>query len=187
LLIIQKPKNVQTPIVLINYDGDIPIDGLYGLYNQHLQAYLRGLFSPSEDIINKVEVMGAPIPNDALKSHQLPILVLHFGVGTGGVIFGGIHVAAWNFDFPTTVERDIWRAASIASAVLMPVMYSALFYNEFVAGFKSRLFLKFWNIVFGSLYLLVRLVLLVEVFRTLFYLPPSAYMATWVSSLPHIH
>jgi hypothetical protein len=63
----------------------------------------------------------------------------------------------------------------------------ALFYNEFVTSFKSRLFLKSWNIVFGSLYLLVRVVLLVEVFRTMLYLPPSAYVTTWVSSLPHVH
>jgi hypothetical protein len=142
LLIIQKPKNVQTPIILINYDTEFPIDGLYGLHNRHIQGYLRGLFSPNEDIVNKVEIMGAPIPNDALKSFQLPIRVLHFGVAIGGVIFGSIHIAAWDFDFPTTADRDIWRAASIESTVLMPVMYSALFYNEFVARFKSRLFLK---------------------------------------------
>jgi hypothetical protein len=148
-----KAQNVQTPIVLINYDTEIPIEGLYGLYNRHLRGYLRGLFYPGEDIVNKVAVMGSPIPNDAMKSSQFPIWVLHFGVAIGGVIFGSIHAAAWDFDFPTTVDRDIWRVASIAST------YSALFCNEFVTSLKSRLFLKSWDIIFGSLYLLVRVML----------------------------
>jgi hypothetical protein len=151
-----------------------------------LQGYLRGLFAPKEDIVRKVEVMGAPIPNDALQGFQLPILVLHFGVAAGAIIFGGIHLAVWNFDFPTMIERDVWRAASIASTVLMPIMYSVLFINEFVRGFRSKSFVKWWNIVFGSMYLLVRLFLLVEIFRTLIYLPPGTYLTTWVSNIPNV-
>jgi hypothetical protein len=39
-------------------------------------------------------------------------------------------------------------------------------------------------ICFG--YVLARLFMIVETFRALFFLPPSAYIATWASNVPHI-
>ena len=41
-------------------------------------------------------------------------------------------------------------------------------------------------VVLCSLYLLARLYLLVEVFRTLCFLPPDAYISTWAANIPHI-
>jgi hypothetical protein len=35
-------------------------------------------------------------------------------------------------------------------------------------------------------YILARLFLIVELFRCLFFLPPSAFVSTWVSSVPHV-
>jgi hypothetical protein len=37
------------------------------------------------------------------------------------------------------------------------------------------------------LYIIARLALLVEIFRTLFFLPPDAYVSTWASDIPHIY
>jgi hypothetical protein len=42
----------------------------------------------------------------------------------------------------------------------------------------------FFLVVF--IYILARLFLIVELFRCLFFLPPSAFVATWVSSVPHV-
>ena len=36
-----------------------------------------------------------------------------WGLGITGVIFGGIHLAAWDFIFPTQIESILWRVAAI--------------------------------------------------------------------------
>ena len=35
-----------------------------------------------------------------------------------GVIFGGLHCIGWNFEFPTDLERTIWRSTSLAIAAI---------------------------------------------------------------------
>jgi hypothetical protein len=183
LLILPKPKGVQIPVTWMEFEPTIPIRRLRSLHQRQLQGYLRGLFAPREGIVNSVDVMGAPIPNDALQpSHA--VIYLHFGVAIGGIIFGAIHIGAWNFHFPTPIEQTLWRAASVLSTALLPVMYSVLLVNEFFARIP-QLPIKIWDILFGGLYLAARLFLLVEIFRTLFYLPPEAYVTTWATSVPH--
>ena len=34
------------------------------------------------------------------------------GVGGSGALFGGVHVAAWNFAFPTSIECLLWRISA---------------------------------------------------------------------------
>jgi hypothetical protein len=65
----------------------------------------------------------APLPHDACNppAHYMPdrlweavhgnteILTLPFGTIIGGAVFGGVHCVAWNFQFPTTMERLLWR------------------------------------------------------------------------------
>jgi hypothetical protein len=43
-----------------------------------------------------------------------------------------------------------------------------------------------WGFVFGMFYILARLYLLVETFRTLVFLPPDAFISTWVSNIPNV-
>jgi hypothetical protein len=43
-----------------------------------------------------------------------------------------------------------------------------------------------WGLVFGIIYIIARLFLLVETFRTLGFLPPDAFVATWVSDIPSV-
>jgi hypothetical protein len=45
-----------------------------------------------------------------------------------------------------------------------------------------RLTVRFNSIV----YVLARLFLIVEMFRTLCFLPPNAYMSTWATNIPHL-
>ncbi|KAL7900576.1 hypothetical protein HDV64DRAFT_290471 [Trichoderma sp. TUCIM 5745] len=65
------------------------------------------------------------------------------------ILFGSIHIGAWNFTFPSTFELYLWRCAIL-------LLYTAS-----------------------------RLIILVEVFRTLCFLPPDAFVSTWASNLPH--
>ncbi|MCJ1379284.1 hypothetical protein MMC17_002385 [Xylographa soralifera] len=184
-LLLHKPKGVQTSITLIEYQHPIPVSQLPAeLRHRALQGFIRGLFNPNEDIVEYAETMGKPIANDAFEPSS-EIVYMHVGIAIGGIVFGGIHVAAWDFTFPTEVERDLWRVASVMSMTLLPILYSVLLYNEFVRYIEYRLFIKIWNLVFGILYLAARLFLIMETFRSLFYLPPDAYISTWAQNLPH--
>jgi hypothetical protein len=189
LLLLPKPKSVDVPVTLMRFEGRIPLDQdqFKTLRERVLQGYIRALFVLGEDILNEVDVMGSHIPNDALDSGLMQLIILHVGVSIGGVIFGAIHIAAWNLSFPTLIEQKLWRTASIMATTLPPVMYFALLLEQFfLHGYFPVKMIKIWNIVFGSLYVVARAFLLVEIFRTLFYLPEDAYVTTWASNFPHM-
>jgi hypothetical protein len=41
----------------------------------------------------------------------------------GAVVFSGIHIGAWNFNFPSNIEMKLWRGASIyATAVRLKAL-----------------------------------------------------------------
>jgi hypothetical protein len=185
-LLLPKPKSVDVPLTLKEFEGHIPLERkeFDQLRFRMLQGYIQGLFIPGEAIIDYVEIMGSHIPDDALPQGTV-LLFLHLGVSIGGVIFGAIHITAWNLSFPTPIEQTLWRVASIISTVLLPVMYFFLILDEFFTRIPPLL-IKIWDIVFGGLYIVARAFLLVEIFRTLFYLPEDAYLTTWTANVPHV-
>lgn len=140
-------------------------------------------------------VISKPPPNDArydeICSNFLPkkalLTAMDDGFIIGGLVFGALHCAAWNSPFPTPVERLLWRIASVVSAGVL-LLYYFLFLCR-VHVFKSPPFKYFFLLaecmaVLG--YILARLYLLVEMFRTLGFLPPEAFTATWSSQIPHV-
>jgi len=81
-----------------------------------------------------------------------------------------------------------WRCASVYSAIF-GLFVSRWFW--FFDGFlriptKAIKDLRDWGVMSMTyLYIAARLFILVELFRTLFYLPPDAFTSTWTSSIPH--
>jgi hypothetical protein len=63
------------------------------------------------------------IPNDNVpqanlqSTHQILYVLAVFTAA-----FGGIHVIAWNFEFPTPLEKLLWRTASLISVGLPPLV-----------------------------------------------------------------
>jgi hypothetical protein len=115
------------------------------------------------------------------------------GLLLGGIIFGAVHVAAWDFVFPTLLERNLWRAASIACtavplfAVLIIIHLVLMPRDDEGTGISVyQAFLMILFTLLWVLYFAARLLLLVEIFRTLCFLPPSAYVATWAANVPHV-
>jgi hypothetical protein len=45
--------------------------------------------------------------------------------------------------------------------------------------------INFSSMLSALMYLVARLVIIVEIFRGLWYLPPEAFVTTWTSSIPH--
>lgn len=113
--------------------------------------------------------------------------------GPAMLVFGAIHFIAWNFSFPTTLERTLWRASSIilvvtpACAILVhlsPVIWPSSRISRsglLIIGIKPLMYL-------GLLvcYATARCFALVEVFRSLAFLPPDVFKTGWPANLPHI-
>jgi len=103
------------------------------------------------------------------------------GAATIAMIFGGIHCIAWSFSFPTLAEKIIWRVSSIA--IISVPFYFLVF---FVYGRPLGLRVGTSFIPPFLLYLVARLVLLVQAFTTLRSLPSEAFQTVhWTTFIPH--
>jgi len=92
------------------------------------------------------------------------------------IIFCGIHIAAWNYDFPTTVESWLWRIFSIAL---------------FVVSVLAKILLETDNDNLGAfiavLYIPLRLYIIVESFLAFRSANPAIYTKVgWSSYWGHV-
>ncbi|KAI9462136.1 hypothetical protein F5148DRAFT_233524 [Russula earlei] len=77
--------------------------------------------------------------------------------------FGGIHCVGWSFTFPSSIERILWRIASISIIVVPPLFLSFMFAgNHF--NFSNY---KLYHFTLTGTYMLGRLTLLVLPFLVL--------------------
>lgn len=101
------------------------------------------------------------------------------------------HLLAWNAHFPTPIERTLWRMCAIIAILLGSVVVNlvSILTND---GQKSLCSIRFsdkpLNPLYATvlvLYLFVRLFMVVEAFRQLFYLNPTSFqVASWSAYLP---
>lgn len=175
-----KPKNIGATTTILQFEGLIPQKVLTRIRGRH--TYM-GYFLMGDDSTKLRN--GSPIRNDATENYHddgagfwlYPALVF------GATVFGGIHVGAWSFIFPTRYELILWRVASVYSAACGTVIILiGVAFDLFESLEKPRLAIV-RSLVF--LYITARLALLVETFRTLFFLPPLAYVSTWTANIPH--
>ncbi|EXJ55614.1 hypothetical protein A1O7_08543 [Cladophialophora yegresii CBS 114405] len=120
----------------------------------------------------------------------------------GSVLFGSLHFIAWKFAFPSPTEQLLWR---ISTAVTTGLPLAGVAANAIYVFFHKRhritfernrqtsayqtLYLKrlSWLLwILATPYFVARLFILVEVFRSLSYLPPAAFRTTWSASVPHV-
>jgi hypothetical protein len=119
---------------------------------------------------------------------------LNFGIVIAGVAFGALHCAAWDFSFATPTDLFLWRISAVGSTVLLPPFYLWLLLYQVIE--EQRLSARNYILsmlghgllifLFSLAYVLCRLCLIVLMFRSVFYLPPSAFIATWSSEFPHV-
>ncbi|MCJ1385144.1 hypothetical protein MMC17_008263 [Xylographa soralifera] len=135
---------------------------------------------------------GLPIRLTPLSDKTVYLNPVIVGFGFGGVIFGAIHLIAWNFHFPTAVEQLLWRISSL-SLIAVPLLAPAGYYmteslaaRSKTADLLANKVLRPAFRVLAPLYLLARLFLLVEVFRSLAYAPASTWaQVAWPVMIPH--
>lgn len=112
-----------------------------------------------------------------------------------GTVFGAIHCSAWSFAFPTKTEAKIWRSFSVfitadqAIGILLSLINVAGRHTDISRKLVPvcRFLVTSAVVITVPLYMAGRLVLVVEAFLVLRYLPPGAYeVVTWTTFLPHI-
>ncbi|PPQ85231.1 LOW QUALITY PROTEIN: hypothetical protein CVT25_010004 [Psilocybe cyanescens] len=114
------------------------------------------------------------------------------------MVFGGIHCGGWFFHFPSTAELWIWRSCSLLIAGI-PICYiavEALWKTKEYTGYGLRYNITqhlynslnfFFSYVCVPLYILARVVLVVEVFIAMRDMSPDVYVdINWITFLPHV-
>ena len=136
---------------------------------------------------------GVPIRIPGLMKERVYLDTTISGVGIAGTIFGSIHCAAWDFQFPSPIEQLLWRISCLL-ILIMPLMgalmYASIRHEAKEVGRtdnKTNKWLKPLGYSLVPIYLLARLYLSVEIFRQLANLPPSAYATVdWPDWIPHV-
>ena len=109
-----------------------------------------------------------------------------------GVVFGGIHCVGWFFSFPSSDEAMLWRVSSAVltgTAFLLPIFLSfvGLFSDIFSGNNHRRIFFTIFLSIILLVYVVSRLLLLVEAFISLRHLTPGVLvLVEWTSFIPHI-
>lgn len=177
-----KPKDVSATTTILEFEGSIPNSVLNSFRKRN--AYVGRLITEKRRTSLRP---GDPIDNDTLDDapDNKGVNAFLLAVMLGTIGFGCIHIGAWNFEFPTKIEVVIWQCASLYTALCSVLMFLLilLFTTLNIADTFLAQVLSFRVPFF--FYIIARLALLVEIFRTLFFLPPDAYVSTWTQFIPH--
>lgn len=196
LFLIPKPQGVQVPMRPIRLSPSVFTSAKYPIISPLREMVMPNIENWSGSL-NEDYKRRSRVPNDFAHGRDELLVLYPFGMTIGGIIFGAIHVAGWNLHFPTPVEQKLWRIASILATSLLPLaLFPVLFITTLVYFEAKRavsvvsgtggIVVQWWGLVFGWFYIIVRLFLFVETFRTLAFLPPDAFVATWVSNIPYV-
>lgn len=179
-----KPKGVQVPFTVLYYEDSIPSEMLDFMKKDLDRSSMSSIMLHSKC---QTFISGDPIPNDTIYAYDDAWLI---GFEFGSIVFGCIHVAAWNFVFPTQIEQILWWSTSVWCTVFVLIYTLVPYCGMICEGDFDRITTP-RELARGAaplffLYALARLFLLVEIFRSLFYLPVSAFIATALVNVPHV-
>jgi hypothetical protein len=110
-------------------------------------------------------------------------VLLPFFAGIGlAMVFGGIHCVAWSFQFPSHIERLLWRMSSL-TITCVPALDLA---SAVLVGLGVDLGAGIITVAIVP-YIVARIMLLVLPFMALRSLPIDAYQTVhWTTFIPHV-
>ena len=116
-------------------------------------------------------------------------------------VYGGIHLSAWKFRFPSKTEQLLWRIACFAIIGAIPITcFSTVIllvlldednmdripFGDFGESLRDILI---WSLVIALsvLYILSRFYIVIEAFVSLRHVPIGVFAAVpWVEAMPHV-
>ena len=178
LLLLQQPKDISTPTAIHatrspTYEEFCDIvfySGPSGLFSREWNALHYAISTDRTPYVNGEEPETLPTYNLAM------------------VVFSAIHLIAWNFHYPNDTEQLLWRISALFTTVV-PLIAVFLTYTALGEDTKSVTFSKIgagFILASAVVFPIPRLYLLVEAFRSTYFLPPTTYTGTWANSIPHI-
>ena len=99
-------------------------------------------------------------------------------------LFGGIHLLAWNFDFPTAAEHIIWRISSVVITIVPSIGIGVMAVFIYLQT-REKTFLVSLIIIAG-IYTIARLAIIAISFTSLREMPADVYITTWATYLPNV-
>jgi hypothetical protein len=124
------------------------------------------------------------------------VMVAAFAAMLISTLFGGLHCVAWSFEFPSYIERLLWRIASIAiTSAPLTVFTCAIVYMHYSNHRASGFFGPDWLFIIlaitlftaAAVYIISCVILLVLPFMSLRSLPAEAYQTVqWTTFIPHV-
>jgi hypothetical protein len=203
-----KPKGVGVPLTLWSFSGPSNLRESLTAVSEWVMTNDGWLGTVFEMIPGKKLIIdrAASIPNHHryalgldegkryIETDDFNRMAEFYFLMLSSIVFGAIHFAALHSTFPSWAEKVAWGVSSGICTGGIPLLYSGLVGLVMAADALEHFsflpevgpMMVFMSISITVLYILARLFLIVELFRTLFFLPSSAFVATWVSSVPHV-
>lgn len=185
-----KPQGAETPVTLLTYPRDIPdaVTAILSIDKYKDKGILRQLVDMSFGLGVLREAGRASNLTHNRKRGYSKLMFLTWALSNAA--FGAIHLIAWNSVFPTPAELVLWRGATVFLTVGAP-LYIGVFtlFERFEDCQRPKLLhgsIVNFSHILSILYILCRLCIIVETFRCLLFLPPSAYIATLAAEVPHV-
>ena len=201
-----KPLNVDTPTIV---DIDIDIASILieagdaakpPFLDTPLDFVEPQLYTSSQMPLHRfwgVQPRPLPrIPNDRdSRLHSLPVVLT---VAFPTAIFTCLHLAAWNFYFPSRAEQLMWRWTCISSGVILGagcfIEAASIVADNYTTsaltnlnGYKLRWPTNLLVFVPGALYFAARIVVIVEVIISLRALPSGCFEnVQWTDIILHV-
>lgn len=113
-------------------------------------------------------------------------------------IYGGVHLSAWNWVFPTSAEKLAWKISCLTVTSALPVFFFGLGVAMFItfevysATNKDVIESKLFKMGLGMLGLIVvascvaRVFIIVEAFMSIRRVPIGVFISpTWLQMVPH--
>ncbi len=197
-----KPKSVGVPLTLLSYPGPFPGEVMQALgppqSNQTALSFSWQFYGFPEAFNSRVRESPLLNHHSYRSGDHVSFYGVFYLIFISG-LFGGIHFAGLNSTFPSDMERTMWRVASAVCTGIIVIYISAIVIAVLCWAFLKCVmswivdldFVPYFipkaiNYFTLGLYIIAHLFLIMELFRCLFFLPPSAFVATWVSSIPHV-